>query len=89
MFQNSIDIKLGDGHLALFWTDRWNGGDSPCIAALDLCRFVDQTTNQEEQDGGASATAASVDSGHPRKAHDPITTAMYSASWQLQEATWR
>ncbi|KAF8696207.1 hypothetical protein HU200_037106 [Digitaria exilis] len=40
MFRHSIDIELGDGHLALFWSDRWDGSGSPCVAALDLCKLI-------------------------------------------------
>ncbi|KAF8721862.1 hypothetical protein HU200_022806 [Digitaria exilis] len=40
MFQNSIDINLGDGHLALFWNDRWNGANSPYLIAPDLCKIL-------------------------------------------------
>lgn len=31
MSQHSVDVELGDGHLALFWSDRWNGSASPCL----------------------------------------------------------
>ncbi|KAF8693517.1 hypothetical protein HU200_038915 [Digitaria exilis] len=44
MFQNSMDIQLGDGALALFWTDRWHGASSPCIAATDLCKLIKLAT---------------------------------------------
>nr|CAB3472218.1 unnamed protein product [Digitaria exilis] len=44
MFQNSVDIQLGDGALALFWTDRWHGASSPCIAAADLCKLIKPAT---------------------------------------------
>jgi hypothetical protein len=40
MFQASIDVLLGAGTLALFWTDRWNGEFSPCISAPALCAIV-------------------------------------------------
>lgn len=40
LFRNSIDINLGDGNRALFWSDRWNGSASPCCAAPDLCAMV-------------------------------------------------
>ncbi|KAF8727840.1 hypothetical protein HU200_018404 [Digitaria exilis] len=40
MFQSSVDIQLGDGHLTLFWNDRWNGASSPYSVAPDLCKAV-------------------------------------------------
>lgn len=40
MFHNSVDIELGDGQLSLFWADRWNGGNSPCVIAPDLCSQI-------------------------------------------------
>lgn len=40
MFQASIQVQLGDGNLALFWIDRWNGDSSPCSIAPDLCNTV-------------------------------------------------
>lgn len=40
MFQASMDIRVGDGRLALSWTDRWMGSDSPCAIAPDLCQLV-------------------------------------------------
>lgn len=40
MFTHSTDINLGDGHLALFWNDRWLGSNSPCLIAPDLCKVV-------------------------------------------------
>lgn len=40
MFQHSIDVEVGDGHLALFWKDRWNGENSPCVCARELCTKV-------------------------------------------------
>ncbi|CAN6359861.1 unnamed protein product [Urochloa humidicola] len=40
MFRASIDVRLGDGRLALFWSDYWLGTDSPCIVAPELCKLV-------------------------------------------------
>ncbi|CAN6343306.1 unnamed protein product [Urochloa humidicola] len=40
MFQASLAITLGDGHLTMFWTDRWLGDRSPCVLAPDLCKLV-------------------------------------------------
>jgi hypothetical protein len=40
MFQASIDVLLGAVTLALFWTDRWNGEFSPCVAAPAVCAIV-------------------------------------------------
>jgi hypothetical protein len=40
LFQASIKVSLGDGNLALFWLDCWNGGNSPCSAAPALCSIV-------------------------------------------------
>lgn len=40
MFVTSIEVEVGDGNLALFWEDRWCEGESPVIAAPDLCRLV-------------------------------------------------
>lgn len=39
MFQASIE-QLGDGHLALFWSDRWHRDSSPCILAPHLCKLI-------------------------------------------------
>ncbi|KAF8691212.1 hypothetical protein HU200_040332 [Digitaria exilis] len=47
MFRHSIDITIGDGQLALFWSDRWNGSDSPCVAAPDLCKLVMASTKKK------------------------------------------
>ncbi|GJM97066.1 hypothetical protein PR202_ga13964 [Eleusine coracana subsp. coracana] len=38
MFDSSVEVRLGDGNLALFWTDRWLDGKkisdiAPCLAA--------------------------------------------------------
>lgn len=46
MFQNSVDVQLGDGHLALFWTDRWNGPSSPAVMAPDLCKLIRASTRK-------------------------------------------
>jgi hypothetical protein len=40
LFQASIDVLLGAGTLALFWTDRWNREHSPCVASPTLCAIV-------------------------------------------------
>ncbi|CAN6312358.1 unnamed protein product [Urochloa humidicola] len=40
IFRASIVIQLGDGNLARFWSDKWNGDFSPCILAPDLCTLV-------------------------------------------------
>lgn len=40
MFQNSIDVVIGDGNIALFLCDRWNAGNSPCVAEPDLCKLI-------------------------------------------------
>jgi len=40
MFNASIDIKLGDGCLTLFWSDHWLGQNSPCLIAPELCNLV-------------------------------------------------
>ncbi|KAF8716835.1 hypothetical protein HU200_025932 [Digitaria exilis] len=44
MFQSSVDIHLGDGALALFWADRWNGASSPYVVAADLCKLIKPAT---------------------------------------------
>lgn len=46
MFQASIDVQLGDGNLALFWTDKWNGPLSPCVIAPDLCKLIRSRTRK-------------------------------------------
>nr|TKW03041.1 hypothetical protein SEVIR_7G040400v2 [Setaria viridis] len=46
MFQASFDFHLGDGNLALFWTDRWNGPLSPCVIAPDLCKLIRPRTRK-------------------------------------------
>jgi hypothetical protein len=35
-----INVRVGDGNLALFWKDRWNGADSPCAIAPELSTLV-------------------------------------------------
>lgn len=44
MFHASIQVQLGDGNLALFWTDRWNNNSSPCTIAPNLCNTVRRRT---------------------------------------------
>lgn len=58
MFQTSVDIQLGDGALALFWTDRWNSTNSPCLAATDLCKLVKPSTAKRRTVAEALANRA-------------------------------
>jgi hypothetical protein len=39
-YQMDINVGVGDGNLALFWKDRWNGADSPCAIAPELSTLV-------------------------------------------------
>ena len=41
MFQESIYFELGDGNMALFWSDRWLQGQSLLDVAPCLCNAVD------------------------------------------------
>ena len=41
MFQESIYIELGDGNMALFWSDRWLHGQSLLDLAPCLCNVID------------------------------------------------
>ncbi|KAF8732743.1 hypothetical protein HU200_015079 [Digitaria exilis] len=40
MFNNSIEVSLGNWHLALFWMDRWLGSASPKSTAPELCKLI-------------------------------------------------
>lgn len=40
LFQTCIEVELGDGNLALFWTDNWLHQSSPCIIAPKLCKLI-------------------------------------------------
>jgi hypothetical protein len=40
MFLASVDVQLGDGNLTLFWSDRWNDGNSPYLIAPELCNLI-------------------------------------------------
>uniref|UniRef100_A0A0A9I0K2 Uncharacterized protein n=1 Tax=Arundo donax TaxID=35708 RepID=A0A0A9I0K2_ARUDO len=40
MFESSIEVRLGNGMLALFWTDKWLEGQSIQLLALDLFQAI-------------------------------------------------
>jgi len=40
MFNASTVFELGDGNLALFWSDHWLGQKSPCLLAPELCKLI-------------------------------------------------
>lgn len=42
MFDDSIQIDIGDGSSTMFWTDRWLNGTSIQLMPPDLCRAVNR-----------------------------------------------
>ena len=48
IFKASIDVELGDGNLAFFWSDLWLGKNSTSLIAPHLCKLIRPRSSELE-----------------------------------------